>query len=58
MSMTYVNNETLAADLGELIEEWNFDNFQSTKLVQPGQWDDTFNLQDLEYIYDHIDITQ
>ena len=54
--MTYVNNEILDGDVAELIEEWNFDNFQSTKLVQPGQWDDTFNLQDLEYIYDHINI--
>ena len=58
MSMTYVNNEILDGDVAELIEEWNFDNFQSTKLVQPSQWDDTFNLQDLEYIYDHIDINQ
>ena len=58
MSMTYVNNEILDGDVAELIEEWNFDNFHATKLVQPGKWDETFNLQDLEYIYDHIDINQ
>lgn len=56
--MTYVNNETLDKDLIELVEEWNFENFHATKLVQPGQWDETFNLQDLEYIYEHIDITR
>ena len=56
--MTYVNNEILDGDVAELIEEWNFDNFHATKLVQPGKWDETFNLQDLEYIYDHIDINQ
>jgi len=56
--MTYVNNETLDRDLSELVEDWNFDNFHSTKLVQPGQWDETFTLDDLEYIFDHIDITK
>jgi len=56
--MTYVNNETLDRDLSELVEDWNFDNFHSTKLAQPGQWDETFTLDDLEYIFDHIDITK
>lgn len=54
MSMTYVHTETLGRDVTELVEAWSFENFNSIKLVQPGQWDDTFNLQDLEFIYDHI----
>jgi hypothetical protein len=56
--MTYVNNETLDRDLNELVEDWDLENYKSTRNVRPGEWDETFNLQDLEYIYDHNDITQ
>jgi hypothetical protein len=52
--MTNCYHETLDREVAELVEEWNFENFHATKLVQPGKWDETFNLQDLEYIYEHI----
>ena len=57
MSMTYVNNEILDRDLNELVEDWDLENYKSTRYVRPGEWGETFNLEDLEYIYDHIDIT-
>ena len=58
MKMVYTNNEVLDRDLNELVEDWDLENYKSTRNVRPGDWDETFNLQDLEYIYDHIDITQ
>ena len=56
--MVYTNNETLDRDLNELVDDWDLENYKSTRYVRPGDGDETFNLQDLEYIYDHIDITR
>lgn len=54
MSMTYVHTETLGRGELALINEWELANANEVRNVRPGEWDDTFNLQDLEFIYDHI----
>jgi hypothetical protein len=52
--MVYINTEVLDRDVAELVDDWDLENYKSTRNVRPGEWDDTFNLQDLEYIYEHI----
>jgi hypothetical protein len=54
MKMTNCYHETLQNDVLAIISEWEQDNAHVAKHVRPGIWDETLDLNDIEYLLDHI----
>ena len=52
--MTNCYHETLQKEELAILAEWEQENAHVTKHVRPGVWDETLDLNDIDYLLDHI----